>query len=315
MNEKLLVDVFSALSLGVAIVDANFNITLWNKWLEDHTNLKAADVKNKGFFDIFPELLNHRVGQAIQQAILHSLPAVLSNSLHRSPFPLYQDSRCLGERLCQAITIVPLNHSERHCLIQIVDVSMAVHREMLLREQADKLRAQSLSDGLTGVGNRRYFDISIEKEWRDSKRNKKPLSLLMIDVDHFKSYNDTYGHLKGDTCLQKVATTIQKSVYRAHDLSFRYGGEEFSTLLPDTTASEAMFVAERIRKNVQDLKIANIASPVGIVTVSIGVTCLNETRHDKIELLIGDADEALFHAKKQGRNRVYVKNEIEQEQV
>ena len=162
MKDKLLLDAFSALSLGVIVVDANYRITLWNAWLETHTGRPASDALGQDFFTIFPDLRNHRVGVALKQAISHNLPALLSQSLHRSPFPLFADPAQPGHRLSQAVTIVPLGDEERYALIQIVDVSLAVRRESLLREQAHVLLSQSLSDGLTGVGNRRYFAVCID---------------------------------------------------------------------------------------------------------------------------------------------------------
>lgn len=304
MNDKLLLDAFSALSLGVIVVDANYRITLWNAWLEAHTGRAASEAKGQDFFAIFPDLRNHRVGVAIKQAICHNLPALLSQSLHRSPFPLFAEPAQPGERLSQAITIVPLGDVERYCLIQIVDVSMAVRRESLLREQAHVLLSQSLSDGLTGVGNRRYFDLCIAKEWRASKRNNKPLALLLIDVDYFKRYNDRYGHQQGDLCLQQIAAAMRGSLLRPYDMLFRYGGEEFCALLPETRSADAVVVAERLRASVQALGLPHAGSPGDVVSVSVGVASLNQRVHTDYGSLIQAADDALYEAKRAGRNIV-----------
>lgn len=304
MKDKLLLDAFSALSLGVIVVDANYRITLWNAWLETHTGRAANETLGQDFFTVFPDLRNHRVGVALKQALSHNLPALLSQSLHRSPFPLFADPAQPGQRLSQAVTIVPLGDTERYGLIQIVDVSMAVRRESLLREQAHVLLSQSLSDGLTGVGNRRYFDVCIDKEWRASKRNNKPLSLLLIDVDHFKRYNDRYGHQQGDLCLQQVATSMRNALPRSADLLFRYGGEEFCALLPEMRSADAVEVAEKLRASVQSLALPHANAPAGIVSVSIGVASHNQRSQTDYGQLIQAADDALYEAKHAGRNIV-----------
>ncbi|MGK9174389.1 diguanylate cyclase [Yokenella regensburgei] len=304
MKDKLLLDAFSALSLGVIVVDANYRITLWNAWLETHTGRTAKETLGEDFFKIFPDLRNHRVGVALKQALSHNLPALLSQSLHRSPFPLFADPTQPGQRLSQAVTIVPLGDSERYGLIQIVDVSIAVRRESLLREQAHVLLSQSLSDGLTGVGNRRYFDVCIDKEWRASKRNNKSLSLLLIDVDHFKRYNDRYGHQQGDLCLKQVAAAMRNALPRQSDLLFRYGGEEFCALLPEMRSADAVEVAEKLRASVQNLALPHANAPAGIVSVSIGVASHNQRSQKEYGQLIQAADDALYEAKHAGRNIV-----------
>ncbi len=306
MKDKLLFDAFSALSLGVIIVDAHYRIALWNAWLETHTGRAASDTVGEDFFSVFPDLAFHRVGDAIRQAIGHNLSALLSQSLHRSPFPLYAEPSRPAARLSQAITIVPLGDSERYCLIQIVDVTAAVRRESLLREQANELLSQSLSDGLTGVGNRRYFDLCIDREWRASKRNNKPLSLLLIDVDYFKLYNDCYGHQRGDECLKQIATAMRGALTNPTDVLFRYGGEEFCALLPETRSADAVELAEKLRTSVQQLELPHAGSPDGLASVSIGVASLCQKSHSEYGQLIQSADNALYEAKHAGRNTVRV---------
>ena len=304
MINRLLREAFSAIRLGVIVLDAQHRVVVWNDWFATHTGLAAADVAGMDFFAVFPELLQHRVGAAVRQAIDSKLPAILSQSLHRAPFPLYADPRAPGERLQQAVVITPLGDAERHCLIQVDDVSTAVRRESLLREQAHVLLSQSLSDGLTGVGNRRHFDLAFDKEWRASKRSGKPLSLLMIDVDYFKAYNDCYGHQQGDACLRQIATALQQALRRPGDMLFRYGGEEFCAVLPDTWQDDALQVAEALRANVQRLALPHAAAAGATVSVSLGVaTQCARAQVDPAVLLVA-ADAALYDAKRGGRNRV-----------
>lgn len=159
-------------------------------------------------------------------------------------------------------------------------------------------------DGLTGVANRRSFDQMLDTEWRRMGREKKELSLLLCDVDHFKKYNDHYGHLGGDDCLRQVAQTIQKSVSRGGDNVSRYGGEEFAVILPATSQGGALMVAERVRHEIKQLSLPHTQSELGQVTLSIGLATVVPSNDSAPEQLIAIADKALYGAKQGGRNRV-----------
>ncbi|MBD2387271.1 diguanylate cyclase domain-containing protein [Cylindrospermum sp. FACHB-282] len=164
-------------------------------------------------------------------------------------------------------------------------------------------------DGLTGVANRRKFDEYLSLEWQRLFREQLPLSLLLCDVDFFKKYNDTYGHVAGDHCLQQVAKTIRFSVKRPADLVARYGGEEFAVILSNTNFGGAMYVGEVIRKEVHNLKIVHAQSKVDeSVTLSIGVTTIVPNLEFSPDTLIAMADKALYAAKAQGRNRIVAEN-------
>jgi len=176
-----------------------------------------------------------------------------------------------------------------------------------LAEANARLEALSNRDGLLGIANRRYFDSALDSEWRRAMRNGQPLSLLMIDVDHFKLYNDCYGHPQGDSCLQALARAVQLpgTPKRPGDLVARYGGEELVVLLPNTALHGAVATARTIQRAVADLHIAHAGSPVAAeVTLSIGVATLLPERHTEPRLLLAAADRALYAAKNSGRNRV-----------
>jgi diguanylate cyclase (GGDEF)-like protein len=181
-------------------------------------------------------------------------------------------------------------------IVFVLAVTLFLAREIGRRAQAeDKLEELATTDALTGLKNRRKFDIAIDAEWRRAARQKMPLALLMIDADHFKAYNDTFGHQAGDEVLVGVAICISDSVRRAGDCAARYGGEEFAVLLPGTSAAEALKVAETIRIKVHDWS--------DHTTVSVGVVSLTPTAAmDWLELLKA-ADKALYAAKAGGRNR------------
>jgi two-component system chemotaxis family response regulator WspR len=161
------------------------------------------------------------------------------------------------------------------------------------------------SDGLTGLSNRRHFDEYMELEWRRALREQGQLSLLMIDVDYFKTYNDTFGHLEGDEALRKVATAIRDASARPSDLPARYGGEEFALVLPNTSQGGARLMAEKLRMTVEALKIPHISPAEGSsLTISIGLSTVIPQTGSNCRDLISAADKGLYLAKNNGRNQV-----------
>ena len=161
------------------------------------------------------------------------------------------------------------------------------------------------SDGLTGLSNRRHFDEYLELEWRRAMRDQAQLSLLMIDVDFFKTYNDSFGHVEGDEALRKVAAAIREASSRPSDLPARYGGEEFALVLPNTSPGGARLVAEKLRMAVEALKIPHIAPAEGAsLTISIGLSTMTPVQVTDCRQLIMAADKGLYTAKNNGRNQV-----------
>ncbi|MDO9092807.1 MAG: diguanylate cyclase [Rubrivivax sp.] len=184
-------------------------------------------------------------------------------------------------------------------------VRARVHTHLTLKAQADLLRSLAFIDGLTGVANRRRFDENLQAEWRHCRRGTGPLTLIMIDIDHFKRFNDQYGHQAGDACLQQVAAVIKQCLGRSHDLVARYGGEEFVCLLPDCSPAGAARKAEALRQAVAALGIPHETSSVAAtVTVSLGVATCTPDANASADQLLAAADAALYAAKTGGRNRV-----------
>ena len=307
----LLESVLSAVSLGAIVLDGERRIVMWNGWMARHSALGSDAVAGQDFFAVFPELRGHRIDTAIQQALYNNFPSLLSQTLNKAPFPLFERPGTDQERLQQAVEVmpIPVPDAPRHCLIQITDVSVAVGREKLLREQAMVLRSQTFSDGLTGIANRRHFDVAMEKEHRRAKRGGLPLSLLMIDIDNFKAYNDHYGHQKGDQCLIQVSAALAAILKRPGDLMARYGGEEFAIILPETDVDQATLMADALRLRASELAIPHERSnsDARLVTVSIGIATQLAGQPVEIAALIGAADRALYQAKRSGRNRIHAR--------
>jgi diguanylate cyclase (GGDEF)-like protein len=181
-------------------------------------------------------------------------------------------------------------------------VQLVRERTAQLEEANRRLEALSYQDALTGVANRRALDEALDIEWRRAIRSKRPLSFLLLDIDHFKDFNDTYGHPAGDRTLARVAAALGSVVRRAGDRIARYGGEEFAALLPETDRPGAEAIAERMRAAVEALAIPNTAAGAGHLTVSVGHTTVLATDNGTQESVVAAADRALYEAKREGRN-------------
>jgi len=183
------------------------------------------------------------------------------------------------------------------------DISERKKTEQELIKLQKELEELSFKDGLTGVANRRMFDSVIETEWLKARQNKQPLSLIIIDIDFFKEYNDFYGHLQGDDCLKQVAETLNNVKARSRDFFGRFGGEEFIMLLPEADENAAWSIAERCRQALFKKQIPHEQSKVSqLLTISLGVSTMIPSQDDEHNELISRADKQLYQAKQKGRN-------------
>ncbi|MBB1125178.1 diguanylate cyclase [Thiospirillum jenense] len=190
-----------------------------------------------------------------------------------------------------------------HAGLAIVGGLLILIMGNLLKRSYNQLRQQAAFDALTSIPNRRYFIENLIEEFRRGRRERTPLSLVICDIDNFKSYNDNFGHQAGDGCLRTVAQTLSDNLQRGGDFCARYGGEEFVVVLPNTSINNAVQVAEKMREAVANLNMCHPASTFGIVTISMGVA-MDDVRNPDHETLIRHADGALYRAKETGRNRV-----------
>ena len=205
-----------------------------------------------------------------------------------------------------------MNQSQPYAVVTtFADITERKRAEEMLRHRAEQERLIATTDGLTQVANRRCFDERLPSEWHRLMQGKQQLSLIMLDVDYFKRYNDCYGHQAGDICLVKVASSAAQAVKRSSDLFARYGGEEFAAILPNTDADGAIAVAESIREAIRDLGIPHEQSNVStIVTVSMGIATVIPTAETSPDELVALADRALYDAKRQGRDRYTSANQM-----
>lgn len=197
--------------------------------------------------------------------------------------------------------VYPLNGlQERNSQLEV----LVEERTRELAEANSKLEQLSNTDGLTGIANRRSFDCVFVHEWQRAQRSGKPLALIILDVDHFKLFNDRYGHLAGDDCLRALAQLLRRELRRSGELVARYGGEEFVVLIPDCELSAAADAARRIQEAVRALAIPHADVPAWIVSISCGVASLAPGREQVPDDLLSRADAALYRAKKLGRDRI-----------
>jgi diguanylate cyclase (GGDEF)-like protein len=257
------------------------------------------------FVAALPELDSVVIYRQDRAEVLHDLAAQFQN-LH---FAL---GLCVLVVVLAAAGFVSRELRHRNAGRQLLEArnseleTLVQQRTQALTEAKDKLETLMLQDHLTGLGNRRAFDAGISQAWDRAQRRRESLSLVMLDVDHFKQFNDALGHPEGDVCLRAIARVIKDIVHRPDDLACRYGGEEFALILPATEASGALRVAELLRLQVMAQQIKHPRHPLGIVTVSLGVAELGVGMNLSLETLLSLADAALYRAKERGRNRTEV---------
>ena len=275
---------------GVVIMRNPFDLDVIGKDLSKFPGVKRVLTEDKGFF-IGSGAVDPTERLYVWQDNKQPLVTIVGRSLKNIYGRWEQEAIKIGSLLAALALLV-------------ATVTMFLAREMSRRAAAEeKLAMLAVTDGLTGLKNRRYFDDAIEREWQRSLRQRTPLALLMIDADHFKAYNDMFGHQAGDQALVAIAACISASVRRAGDCGARYGGEEFAMLLPGMSTGDAEKFAERIRVQVEGLPSKGAA-----ITVSIGVASVIPVGALSVADFIGAADAALYEAKAMGRNQTRVAN-------
>jgi diguanylate cyclase (GGDEF)-like protein len=293
------------LNTGVLVVDINFNIVMWNRFIQVHADKSTKQVVGRLIFDVFPELPQRWLRRKFSSVLQLRTPSFCSweQRHHLFELPHTRPITTDSEFMAQNCTFLPVETSGEvnYICILIEDVTDVCHYQGQLQKTLKELALISRIDGLTQIFNRRHWQESLEQEYAKARRHNKNLSLIMLDLDHFKKLNDTYGHQGGDKVLIDVTQTI-KSLLRIEDVFGRYGGEEFAIVLPETDLNGALDLAKRICETVAKTSISFQENTIQI-SISVGVSQLRsgDTSYEK---LISNADEALYQAKANGRNQV-----------
>lgn len=306
LGQNFAVHLMQHLVVPTFVLDAECNVLIWNKACERLTGVSAEKVIGtrehwRAFYDsprpcLADLLALGRMDEVNKLYATHEESDGLAIGAHAENWCVMPT---LGTTLYLAIDAGPI-YDEAGRLLAVVETLRDITEHHNAQTELEKLANR---DGLTGVANRRSFDEKLVNEWKRDRRDQKALSLLMIDVDHFKRYNDSYGHQAGDRCLQQIAAALEEVVHRPGDLVARYGGEEFAVILTSTDSSGACDVAQRILDRVAALAIPHSGDEGGRVSLSIGVATVRPTNDLEPATLISSADDALYRAKHEGRNR------------
>lgn len=290
------------------VLDAERRVLIWNRACERLTGVPASRlIGTTDHWWAFYDAPRHCLSDIVALNRLDELDALYTEHAEVSTTDtgLHAENWCtmprLGHELYLAIDAGPI-YDDHGNLIAVVETL----RDMTEKKLA-QLALQNLAerDGLTGIANRRSFDDALRREWLRGQREGHPLSLIMLDVDYFKRYNDRYGHQQGDECLRQVAGAVGAAVLRPADCAARYGGEEFAVILPNTPREGVIAVAKRVIARVAALQMPHAGSEVAErVTVSIGTATLTPQDDRSSEALIAAADAALYAAKHDGRDRI-----------
>ncbi len=307
-----------SLAIPVFVLDSSAHVLIWNRACERLTGVPADEIvgTNKhwnSFYDhprptLADLVLQNRTDEVRHIYPRHGKPQSLNEPLMQAvnahlSVETWCDMPRAGKRRYLAVDASPI--FDQHGQVTAVLESLRDLTDEKMAQMA--LEKLATRDGLTGLVNRRCFDETLNAEWQRALRQHQPLSLLMVDVDNFKAYNDAHGHLGGDECLKRIATAVASEM-RANDLVARYGGEEFAVILPNQSLKGAAIVAERIRRRVEQLRVPLYGpagpAPLQHVTVSIGAATAIAGADNNASQLVAIADAALYRAKHLGRNRI-----------
>ncbi|OEU63576.1 MAG: diguanylate cyclase [Desulfuromonadales bacterium C00003094] len=285
------------INMGLVVLDEDLKVHFWNRWMALHSGIDSEEIVGQSLFDFFPNLNEPKFLRNCRAVFTFGNFAFFSQKLHRYLFPFrpaYSD-KARFDYMQQSCTMGPIrdeDKSVRYIFLSVNDVTEVVNYEEQLIEMNQK-------DALTGIYNRRFFGQKLQEEFVRSRRHNRPLSLIMIDIDHFKQVNDNHGHQVGDEALKAFSARVKDRI-RKTDILARYGGEEFACLLPETSGSSALRLAEVLRRIVAEENW--VCRDVSLrMTISIGIA----EGHPEIadgEALLKKADDALYEAKA-GRNR------------
>lgn len=302
-------ELLDSIEVGIAVLDRNFNVQVWNKFLENHGAKKAEAIIGDSLFSHFPEIEEKWLRTKVDPVFNLKSPVFIiwEQRPYLFKFGCNRPVTSAAEFMYQNVTMFPIvdkrGNVERFCML-VYDVTEQALGKRGMEYLNEELKTASRVDGLTGLYNRRYWQERFDEMHKLCMRREKPSTALMLDIDHFKRINDTYGHQAGDKVIKMLAALIKRCV-RETDLAGRYGGEEFAIILNDSSVEDAKIVAERIRQLAQRLVVEHEGESISF-TVSLGLAQFSPDFKGAMAWL-ECADQALYEAKENGRNqyRIY----------
>jgi len=302
-------ELLDSIEVGIAVLDRNFNVQVWNKFLENHGAKKAEAIIGDSLFSHFPEIEEKWLRTKVDPVFNLKSPVFIiwEQRPYLFKFACNRPVTSAAEFMYQNVTMFPIvdkrGNVERFCML-VYDVTEQALGKRGMEYLNEELKTASRVDGLTGLYNRRYWQERFDEMHKLCVRREKPSTALMLDIDHFKRINDTYGHQAGDKVIKMLAALIKRCV-RETDLAGRYGGEEFAIILNDSSVEDAKIVAERIRQLAKRLVVEHEGESISF-TVSLGLAQFSPDFKGAMAWL-ECADQALYEAKENGRNqyRIY----------
>jgi diguanylate cyclase (GGDEF)-like protein len=298
-------ELLSSIEVGVVILDRNFQVKVWNKFMENHGGKRAHDVIGSSVFTHFPDIDQQWLRTKVDPVFNLKSPVFIiwEQRPYLFKFGCNRPVTCAAEYMYQNVTMFPIvdksGNVEQFCML-VYDVTEQALGKLGMEHLNEELKVASRVDGLTGLYNRRYWQERFDEVFKLCKRRDKPSTAMMLDIDHFKRINDTYGHQAGDKVIKMLATLIKRCI-RETDLAGRYGGEEFAIILTDSAVSNAKVVAERIRQLAERLEVEHEGQIIRF-TVSLGLAEFDTNFKGSMGWL-ELADQALYEAKQNGRNQ------------
>ncbi len=302
-------ELLDSIEVGIAVLDRNFKVQVWNKFLENHGAKKAEAIIGDSLFSHFPEIEEKWLRTKVDPVFNLKSPVFIiwEQRPYLFKFGCNRPVTSAAEFMYQNVTMFPIvdkrGNVERFCVL-VYDVTEQALGKRGMEHLNEELKTASRVDGLTGLYNRRYWQERFDEMHKLCVRREKPSTALMLDIDHFKRINDTYGHQAGDKVIKMLAALIKRCV-RETDLAGRYGGEEFAIILNDSSVEDAKIVAERIRQLAKRLVVEHEGESISF-TVSLGLAQFSPDFKGAMAWL-ECADQALYEAKENGRNqyRIY----------
>ncbi|TWI46335.1 diguanylate cyclase (GGDEF)-like protein [Pseudomonas duriflava] len=305
-----MLDIVQHIDVGVLVINRAYEVEIWNSFMENHSGVLPSEAQGRQLFDLFPDMDRDWFRYKVESVAMLGTPmfTIWEQRPYLIRFKNYQPITGMEDHMFQNVTILPLHDTRGnvgHIGVIIYDVTRVATNTRQLQSVNSQLEELSRTDRLTGLFNRGFWEECLTHEFARHQRYRCNVSLVMIDIDHFKKINDTYGHPGGDKVIQALAALIGRQV-RTTDRAGRYGGEEFVVLTTETPCSGAQVFAERLRQQVELLTVEHEEHTIRF-TVSVGVAESDLSQPlDTYGALIECADQALYQSKHNGRNQVTV---------